>query len=126
MREVARWAGVVVLIIASGFVGLIPLFSDSPSIWINIVEIVVIFFAAGLLIGFLHPRQWWVAGFAAWPGFLLLAAGLLSDRQFRDAPVLTVSVGDGYIRTASDTIYVSDIRLVQRNGGSRIHAQSQS
>lgn len=105
----------------AGSLGLIPLFSDSPTLWINVAELVLIFFGFGLLIGWLHPRRWWVAGFAAWSGLGILAAGLVTERQFRDAPVLTVWVGDGHIRTAPYEVEAQRFTLHLRNEGRQVH-----
>lgn len=121
MSDLGLWICVIALILGGGLLALIPLFSDTPSLWISAAEAGVIFFGTGFLIGFIRPRRWWIAAFAAWPGVLMLIGATLSERGFRDAPVLTVMLSEGAVEVIPTVLPSPKVRLVQRNRGDLIH-----
>lgn len=109
------------LAVALGLIGLVPLFSDSPAAWVGVVEVVLVFFFSGLVIGYAHPERWWIAGLTAWGGVLLGTASLLAPLRFQDAPTLQILITDGKIAVSPSVLVGGDVRLEQSNSGTTTH-----
>lgn len=126
-RRPGRAAGVAVaaLAIGLGFVGLSLLFSDLGPGESGLGRILLtgaFFFFSGLVIGYVAPRRWWLAGLTAWGGVLLGAAGLVSGGPRTDAvAVVQAVVVEGELGLGPATVPAGELVIQQINQGTTLH-----
>jgi hypothetical protein len=79
--DVAKGVVSAVLALALGFFGLSLLFSDlgPGETWASRLTITAVFyFVSGLVVGYVNPKLWMIAGIIAWGSVLLGIVGLIN------------------------------------------------
>jgi len=76
MNAGARLAVTIVLVLATGFWGVVVTFSDSPTSWspVMVAAYVAVWHIPGaLIVGYLYSRKWWLGLLVCWGALLVMA-----------------------------------------------------
>jgi len=111
-----------------GLIGFSFIFSDTAtgeSGLGRVVTIIIIFFISGLIIGYIVPRFWGLAGLTAWAGILfgllVLFRGSPGRESAAELQTLDVAIADGDIELSSSILNGGDLNLIQENCGDLEH-----
>jgi len=120
---------VIVLVIIVGMWELSLSFSDlgpNETIFERIGGVVLVLFIVGIIIGFLYPKRWYLAGLSAWSiiigGTFILVFGPLSPKEIsEEGRTIQIKISEGHIQLSPTFIKAGGLYVDYINEGIEEH-----